>query len=60
MALVGIVVTLAGFGLSVASLGMMSSTAGRFVMILVGISISLVGIMGVINPAFQKNAVWKK
>ena len=29
-------------------------------MVLVGIAISLVGIMGVINPAYQKNAVWKE
>ena len=29
-------------------------------MVLVGIVVSLIGIMGVINPAYQKNAVWKK
>ena len=60
MALVGIVITLAGFAVAVASLGMMSSTSGRLLMVVVGIIVSLVGIMGVINPAYQKNAIWKK
>lgn len=60
MALVGIAVTLLGFAMSVASVGMMSSTGGRLGMVVLGIIISLVGIMGVINPAYQKNAVWKK
>ena len=60
MALVGIVITLAGFAVAVASLGMMSSTSGRLLMVVAGIIISLVGIMGVINPAYEKHAVWKK
>ena len=59
MALVGIVITLAGFAVAVASLGMMSSTSGRLLMVVAGIIISLVGIMGVINPAYQKHAIWK-
>ena len=29
-------------------------------MVVVGIVISLVGILGLINPAYQKNAIWKK
>ena len=60
MAIVGLVITLAGFGVAVASLGMMSSTSGRLLMVVVGIIVSLVGIMGVINPAYQKHAIWKK
>ena len=60
MALVGLVITLAGFGVAVGSLGMMSGTSGRLGMVIVGIIISLVGIIGVINPAYQKNAIWKK
>jgi len=60
MALVGIVITLAGFAVAVASLGMMSSTSGRLLMVVAGIIISLVGIMGVINPAYEKHAIWKK
>ena len=60
MALAGLGVTLVGWLIAVSSVGMMSSTSGRLVMVLVGIIVSLVGIMGVINPAYQKNAVWKK
>jgi len=60
MALVGLVVTFAGFVLAAASVGITSSNTGRLGMVLVGIVVSLIGIMGVINPAYQKNAVWKK
>jgi len=60
MALVGLIVTFAGFVLAAASVGISSSTTGRLGMVLVGIVLSLIGILGVINPAYQKNAVWKK
>ncbi len=60
MALVGLVVTLVGWGIAVASLGMSSSTGGRLVFVLVGIVVSLVGSVGIINQAYQKNAVWRK
>ncbi len=60
MALVGLAVTFAGFLLAALSVGITSSNTGRLGLVLVGIVMSLVGIMGVINPAYQKNAVWKK
>jgi hypothetical protein len=60
MALVGLVVTFVGFLISAASVGMMSATGGRLVMVLVGIAVSLFGILGIINPAYQKDAVWKR
>lgn len=60
MALAGVVITFAGFVLAAASVGISSSTTGRLGLVLVGIVMSLVGILGVINPAYQKNAVWKK
>lgn len=60
MALVGIVITFIGFLLAASSVGLMAGTSGRLVLVLAGIVISLVGIIGVINPAYQKNAVWKK
>jgi hypothetical protein len=60
MALVGLVVTFAGFVLAAASVGITSSTTGRLGMVLAGIVLSLIGILGVINPAYQKNAVWRK
>jgi hypothetical protein len=60
MAIAGLIVTLLGFLIAVASLGMSSSVGGRMVIVLVGLVLSLVGIIGMVNPAFQKKAVWKK
>jgi len=60
MASAGILVTLLGFIIAVASLGMSSSVGGRMVIVLVGLVVSLVGIIGLINPAFQKKAAWRK
>ncbi len=60
MVLVGLIVTLLGFALSVFSLGMTDSVNTRMGMVIAGIVISLVGIIGVINTAYLKNAIWKK
>jgi hypothetical protein len=30
------------------------------VMVLIGLAVSLAGIIGLINPAFQKKAAWRK
>ena len=60
MALVGIVVTFLGFLIAASSVGFSASTSGRLVFVLAGIVVSLIGIIGLINPAYQKNAVWKK
>ena len=60
MAFAGIVVTFVGFLIAASSVGVMSANGGRLVMVLVGIAVSLFGIMGMLNPAYQKNAVWKR
>jgi hypothetical protein len=60
MALVGLGITVVGFVIAVASLGMTASVGGRMVMVLVGAAVSLVGIMGVLNQAYMKDAIWKK
>ena len=60
MAFVGVVITFFGFLLAVASIGIASSTTIRLVIVLAGIAVSLVGIMGVLNQAYMKNAIWKK
>jgi len=57
---VGIAVTLLGFVIAVVSLGMTSSVNGRMIMSLVGIAVSFFGIMGLIIPAYNKNAIWRK
>ncbi len=60
MAVVGLAIVLAGFGVAVASVGVMAGTGGRLIMVLAGILISLFGIIGMINPAYQQNAPWKR
>ena len=60
MVLAGIVITLLGFLISVLSLGMTSSVGGRMTMVLIGLAVSFTGIIGVINRAYLKNAIWRK
>ena len=60
MAFVGIVVTLAGFLLAAGSVGLTAANGMRLVIVLVGIAISLGGIFGILNPAYQKDVVWKR
>jgi hypothetical protein len=60
MALAGIVMALAGFVISLLSLGMTASVGGRMAMVLIGLAVSFVGILGVLNRAFLKNAIWRK
>jgi hypothetical protein len=59
MASAGVATVLIGFIVAVAGLGLTESTAVRLILTLAGIAISLFGILGVINPAYQKRAVWK-
>ena len=60
MVLVGLVITFLGFLVAMLSPGIASGTLGRLILVLVGIAISLGGIMGVINQAYMKNAIWKR
>jgi hypothetical protein len=59
MAIGGLLVTLAGFLIAALSVGIASATSVRLIIVLVGIVVSLGGIIGLINPAYQKNALWK-
>jgi hypothetical protein len=59
MKLAGVLVTLLGFVVSILSL-LLSSTAGRLSVVLLGVALSLFGIIGVLNRAYLKNPVWKK
>ena len=60
MTFVGLAVTFLGFVIAFISLGVTDSTGGRMGMVLVGILVSLAGIMGVLTPAYQKTWIWKK
>jgi len=59
-ALIGLLIALAGFILSLLSLSLASTPGARMGMVLAGIAISLFGIIGVVNPAYLKNAIWKR
>jgi hypothetical protein len=60
MMVVGIVVTLLGFLVAVASVGITSSVGGRMGLVLAGMAICLVGIIGVLNRHFVGKAIWRK
>jgi hypothetical protein len=60
MTFVGLAVTFLGFVIAFVSLGVTASTSGRMVMVLVGIAVSLIGIMGMITPAYQKTWIGKR
>lgn len=60
MILVGIAVTVFGFVISLLSLGMTSTVNARLAMVLVGLVVSLFGIIGLINRAYLKNPIWKR
>jgi len=60
MTFAGLAVTFVGFVVAFASLGVTESTGMRMGLVLAGIVVSLIGIMGVITPAYQKQWIWKK
>lgn len=60
MILIGLLVTLLGFLISLLSLTLTSSVGGRLVLVLLGLAVSLFGIIGLLNKHYLKNAIWKK
>ena len=60
MRIVGILVALAGWLLPLVALSMTQSTGTRFGACVLGIIISLVGILGILNGVHQADAIWKK
>jgi len=60
MTLIGLAVTFLGFVIAFSSLGVTDSTGGRLGIVLAGIVVSLIGIMGVLTPAYQKTWIFKK
>lgn len=60
MKLVGLLLAVCGWLLPVAGLTWTSSLAARFIFALIGIALCLTGILGFLNPAYVKQAIWKK
>jgi predicted nucleic acid-binding protein len=59
MVLVGVLITFAGFVVSMLSLAL-SSNGARLTVVVLGLAVSLFGIIGVLNTAYLKNAIWKE
>ena len=59
MKLIGVLLALAGWLIPVIGLTMTQSQTARLILVLFGICITLVGILGVLNKAHQKHAIWK-
>jgi len=60
MRIVGILLALVGWLIPILALSMTQSNSMRFVACLLGIAVSLVGILGVLNKAHLDTAIWKK
>lgn len=60
MKLIGLLVTIFGWLVAVSGVIITGSLAGRFIFAIVGIGLCLVGILGVINGAHVKEAIWKR
>jgi len=60
MIIIGLLLTFAGFLISLFSLSVASSVGGRMTLVLLGLIVSLVGIIGFLNQAYLKNAIWRK
>jgi len=59
MKLLGAIVALLGWGITLFGMHLTPSVFGRIVLALIGIAVSLFGILVVLPGAFNKNAVWK-
>lgn len=60
MLLLGIAVTIAGFLLGLAGLGLTADPGVRLAMVLAGIAVSLTGIIRVLNGHFAAKAIWRR
>ena len=60
MTIAGLVITIVGFLIAALSVGMTTSNSMRLVIVLVGIAVSLTGILGVLNRACLSKAIWRK
>ena len=59
MQIVGILLALIGWLVPVVGLTITQSLGARFVLVVLGIGISLTGILGVLNKTHLKKAIWK-
>ncbi|HEY1265481.1 MAG TPA: hypothetical protein VGF06_18260 [Terriglobales bacterium] len=60
MKLVGVLLALAGWIIPVIALTFTRSTGALMFLCILGLAISLTGILGVLNKAHQKEAIWRR
>jgi hypothetical protein len=58
MKIAGVLVAFLGFVISFSSLAL-GSTGVRSALIVLGLAVSIFGIVGILNPAHLKHAIWK-
>jgi hypothetical protein len=59
MRIMGLLLAVVGWLIPVVGLTLTQSLSARFILVVIGIGISLIGILGVLNKAHMKNAIWK-
>jgi uncharacterized membrane protein YgaE (UPF0421/DUF939 family) len=59
MKLMGLLLVIAGWLISLAAILISQSNGARLGLVSLGIAISVFGILGVLNPAYVKHALWK-
>jgi hypothetical protein len=59
MQIVGILLVLIGWIIPVVGVTITQSLGARFILVVLGITVSLIGILGVLNKAHLKKAIWK-
>ena len=60
MMIAGVVITILGFLIAFFSVGMTSDNTMRLIIVIVGIAVSLTGIIGVLNRACLSKAIWRR
>jgi hypothetical protein len=59
MRIIGILVALVGWIIPILGVVLTQSTAARFALVVLGIAVSLFAIIGILNKAHLKHAIWK-
>ena len=59
MKIVGLLMALAGWLIPILALPLTQSLTTRYILAVLGLAISLIGILGLLNKAHLKNALWK-
>jgi hypothetical protein len=59
MKFMGLLLVIAGWLIAIAAILVTQSNGARLGLVSLGIAVSVFGILGVMNPAYLKHAIWK-